>query len=80
MCGNFQSSIIVSPVTDIYRWTQLPRYCDDDLLEIDNFAADRALQAVALGRKHYLFAGSKWEGLPFYHSHPNFSDLTGRSN
>ena len=27
-------------------------------LEIDNNAAERALRAVALGRKHYLFAGS----------------------
>lgn len=28
------------------------------LLEIDNNAAERALRAVALGRKNYLFAGS----------------------
>jgi transposase len=34
------------------------RYCDDGLLEIDNNAAERALRAVALGRKNYLFAGS----------------------
>lgn len=27
-------------------------------LEIDNNAAERALRAVALGRKNYLFAGS----------------------
>jgi transposase len=40
------------------RWTQLRRYCDDGLLEIDNNAAERALRAVALGRKNYLFAGS----------------------
>jgi len=40
------------------RWTQLMRYCDDGLLEIDNNAAERALRAVALGRKNYLFAGS----------------------
>jgi transposase len=40
------------------RWTQLLRYCDDGLLEIDNNAAERALRAVALGRKNYLFAGS----------------------
>jgi transposase len=36
----------------------LPRYCDDGHLEIDNNAAERALRAVALGRKNYLFAGS----------------------
>ncbi len=40
------------------RWTQLLRYCDDGRLEIDNNAAERALRAVALGRKNYLFAGS----------------------
>jgi hypothetical protein len=36
----------------------LQRYCDDALLEIDNNAAERALRAVAIGRKNYLFAGS----------------------
>ena len=44
------------------RWTQLLRYCDDGLLEIDNNAAERALRAVALGRKNYLFAGSDTGG------------------
>ena len=34
------------------------RYTEDGLLEIDNSAAERALRAVALGRKNYLFAGS----------------------
>ncbi len=34
------------------------RYCDDGLVEIDNNAAERALRAVVLGRKNYLFAGS----------------------
>jgi transposase len=36
----------------------LLRYVDDGHLEIDNNAAERALRAVALGRKNYLFAGS----------------------
>jgi transposase len=40
------------------RWPALLRYCDDGLLEIDNNAAERALRAVAIGRKNYLFAGS----------------------
>jgi transposase len=39
-------------------WHALVRYCDDGCLEIDNNAAERALRAVALGRKNYLFAGS----------------------
>jgi transposase len=40
------------------RWDALLRYCDDGRIEIDNNAAERALRAVALGRKNYLFAGS----------------------
>jgi transposase len=39
-------------------WLALTRYLDDGHLEIDNNAAERALRAVALGRKNYLFAGS----------------------
>ncbi len=40
------------------RWVALSRYLADGELEIDNNAAERALRAVALGRKNYLFAGS----------------------
>jgi len=40
------------------RWEALMRFCDDGRLEIDNNAAERALRAVALGRKNYLFAES----------------------
>jgi transposase len=40
------------------RWPQLTRYCDDGRLEIDNNAAERAIRAIALGRKNWLFAGS----------------------
>jgi transposase len=39
-------------------WAALTRYCDDGRLEIDNNSAERALRAIALGRKNYLFAGS----------------------
>ncbi len=39
------------------RWNALLRYSNDGRLEIDNNAAERALRAVALGRKNYLFAG-----------------------
>ncbi len=42
----------------ISRWRALTRYTEDGLLEIDNSAAERALRAVALGRKNFLFAGS----------------------
>jgi transposase len=44
------------------HWRALTRYLDNGLLEIDNNAAERALRAVALGRKNYLFAGSNAGG------------------
>lgn len=44
------------------RWPALTRYRDDGCLEIDNNAAERALRAVALGRKNYLFVGSDTGG------------------
>jgi hypothetical protein len=40
------------------NWVALTRYRDDGRLEADNNAAERALRAVALGRKNWLFAGS----------------------
>jgi hypothetical protein len=40
------------------RWRPLTRYLDDGLIEIDNSSAERALRAVALGRRNYLFAGA----------------------
>jgi transposase len=44
------------------RWKALTRYRDEGLIEIDNNAAERALRAVALGRKNYLFAGADCGG------------------
>ena len=44
------------------RWRALTRHAEDGLLEIDNSAAERALRAVALGRKNFLFAGSDCGG------------------
>jgi hypothetical protein len=44
------------------RWRALTRYTDDGRIEIDNSAAERALRAVALGRKNFLFAGSDCGG------------------
>ena len=40
------------------HWRALLRYSEDGHIEIDNNAAERALRAVTLGRKNYLFAGS----------------------
>jgi transposase len=44
------------------RWRALTRYLDDGSIEIDNSSAERALRAVALGRKNYLFCGSDGGG------------------
>jgi transposase len=40
------------------RWAALARYRDDGRLELENNAAERALRAVALGRKNFLFLGA----------------------
>lgn len=47
----------------LVRWTALGRFCLDGRIEIDNNAAERALRAVALGRKNYLFAGADCGGV-----------------
>ena len=57
-----KSEVTVAIHYALGRWTSLLRYCDDGTLEIDNNAAERALRAVALGRKNYLFAGSNAGG------------------
>jgi transposase len=57
-----KSEVTVAIHYALGRWTQLVRYCSDGRLEIDNNAAERALRAVALGRKNYLFAGSNAGG------------------
>ena len=44
------------------QWDALGRFCHDGRIEIDNNAAERALRAVALGRKNYLFAGADCGG------------------
>ena len=36
----------------------LKRFLNDGRVEIDNNAAERALRAIAIGRKNWLFAGS----------------------
>jgi transposase len=44
------------------RWTALTLYRDDGHLEMENNAAERALRAVALGRKNFLFLGADTGG------------------
>ena len=40
------------------QWKALTRYIDDGDIDIDNNAAERALRAIAIGRRNWLFAGS----------------------
>ncbi|HWT83025.1 MAG TPA: IS66 family transposase, partial [Candidatus Methylomirabilis sp.] len=44
------------------HWGALERYLEAGFLEIDNGASERALKPVAIGRKNWLFAGSKEGG------------------
>jgi transposase len=53
-----KSDVAVAIRYALERWSALLRYCEDERVEMDNNAAERALRAVALGRKNYLFAGS----------------------
>jgi transposase len=53
-----KSDVAVAIRYALERWSALLRYCEDGRIEMDNNTAERALRAVALGRKNYLFAGS----------------------
>src|SRR3546814_7009970 len=44
------------------RWDALTRYLDEGTAEIDNNIAERAIRSIAIGRKNWLFAGSKAGG------------------
>jgi len=44
------------------RWDALSLFLDDGVAEIDNNIAERAMRSVAIGRKNWLFAGSKAGG------------------
>lgn len=44
------------------NWTALARFVDDGRIEAHNNAAERALRAVAIGRKNYLHLGSDGGG------------------
>jgi len=57
-----KSDVAVAIRYALERWSALLRFCEDGRIEMDNNAAERALRAVALGRKNYLFAGSDTGG------------------
>lgn len=44
------------------QWAALQRYAEDGDLSIDNNTAERAMRPVAIGRKNWLFVGSKPAG------------------
>ena len=44
------------------RWNALSRFLDEGVAEIDNNIAERAMRSIAIGRKNWLFAGSKAGG------------------
>ena len=44
------------------RADALTRYTGEGMAEIDNNIAERAIRAIAIGRKNWLFAGSKAGG------------------
>src|SRR5215471_8159828 len=57
-----KSDVAVAIRYALDRWDALLRFSDAGRVEMDNNAAERALRAVALGRKNYLFAGSDASG------------------
>ena len=44
------------------RWSALTRFLDNGTAEIDNNIAERAMRSIAIGRKNWLFAGSRAGG------------------
>ncbi|MEE9312992.1 MAG: transposase, partial [Planctomycetota bacterium] len=44
------------------NWDALNRYTEEDYLNIDNNASERAIKNVVIGRKNWLFAGSETGG------------------
>ena len=57
-----KSVVAVAIAYGTKRWTALTRFIDDGSLEIDNNIAERSLRSIAIGRKNWLFAGSKVGG------------------
>jgi transposase len=57
-----QDKLAVAIAYALKRWVALTRYIDDGRLEIDNLITERAIRGVAIGRRNWLFAGSKAGG------------------
>jgi hypothetical protein len=52
------SSLAKAIAYGVTRWQALQRFLEDGRLPLDNNGSERALRAIATGRKNYLFAGS----------------------
>ena len=57
-----KSALAIALHYALKRWQALTRYLDDGRLEIDNLIAERAIRGIAIGRRNWLFAGSKAGG------------------
>lgn len=57
-----KSEVAKAIVYGTKRWVALTRFLDNGLLEIDNNIAERAIRSIAIGRRNWLFAGSKIGG------------------
>lgn len=57
-----KSSMAKALAYGLKRWVALTRFLDEGVAEIDNNIAERAMRSVAIGRKNWLFAGSKAGG------------------
>ena len=44
------------------RWDALTRYLGEGIAEMDNNIAERSIRSIAIGRKNWLFTGSKAGG------------------
>ena len=44
------------------HWTELRRFTENGLLEIDNNVSERTLRICAIGRNNWMFLGSDWGG------------------
>ena len=59
MMSGFSKSALANAIGYAPKlWPALNRYRDNNRIEIDYNAAERALRSVALGRNNDLFAGS----------------------
>jgi len=62
-----KSSLAAAIGYTLRQWAALERYLGDGELVPDNSASERALRAVAIGRKNWLFAGSDAGGVRAAH-------------